>query len=208
MVSYHPKNYLAIKPIIFLLALISFQIISAQTTIDLTSLNDFKNAGANWHIAGDAHADITKNHVLNYSVGVGVLVNLPDSAAHKDLFTNFKHGDVDIELDCMMAKGSNSGIYLQGRYELQLLDSWGVLNPKSVDMGGLYERNDSKRPEGLRMTSSSLRRGPWRNEKFRNVAGVSLRPSSGCALMNAENTNLALCQLVTVRLNGTVSFSV
>ena len=90
MASYQLKNLLATKSICFFLALICFQTISAQTKIDLTSLNDFKNAGANWHIAGDAHADITKNHVLNYSAGVGVLVNLPDSASHKDLFTNFK----------------------------------------------------------------------------------------------------------------------
>ena len=198
MASYQLKNLLATKPINFFLALICFQTISAQTKIDLTSLNDFKNVGANWHIAGDAYADITKNHVLNYSPGVGVLVNLPDSAAHKDLFTNFKHGDVDIELDCMMAKGSNSGIYLQGRYELQLLDSWGVLNPKSVDMGGLYERNDSKRPEGLRIFDGRAPRqnvskapGLWQHFK---ISFQAPRFVNGVKTENAK--------LVKVELNG------
>ena len=76
------------------------------------------------------------------------MVNLPNATARQDLFTNFKHGDLDIELDYMMAKGSNSGIYLQGRYEVQLLDSWGVLNPRSGDNGGIYERWDDTKPEG------------------------------------------------------------
>src|SRR5690606_35316420 len=44
--------------------------------------------------------------------------------------------------------GSNSGIYLQGRYEIQLLDSWGVVNPTAGDNGGIYERWDDSKPEG------------------------------------------------------------
>jgi hypothetical protein len=58
------------------------------------------------------------------------------------------HGDADVELDFMMAKGSNSGVYLQGRYEIQLLDSWGVLQPGPGDVGGIYQRWDESRPEG------------------------------------------------------------
>jgi hypothetical protein len=64
------------------------------------------------------------------------------------LFTKTVYGDADLELDYMMAKGSNSGIYLQGRYEIQLLDSWGTVNPKSGDNGGIYERWDDSKPEG------------------------------------------------------------
>jgi hypothetical protein len=64
------------------------------------------------------------------------------------LLTNLQHGDLDLELDYMMAKGSNSGIYLQGRYEVQLLDSWGVKNSKYSDNGGIYERWDDSRGKG------------------------------------------------------------
>jgi hypothetical protein len=53
-----------------------------------------------------------------------------------------------LKLDYMMAKGSNSGIYLQGRYEVQLLDSWGVRNPRPGDNGGIYERWDEARGKG------------------------------------------------------------
>lgn len=36
---------------------------------------------------------------------------------------------------------SNSGVYIQGRYELQVLDSHGLANPTMSDCGGLYSIN-------------------------------------------------------------------
>lgn len=46
----------------------------------------------------------------------------------------------------------NSGVYLQGRYEIQVLDSWGILEPGKGDCGALYNFaaplvNACKRPE-------------------------------------------------------------
>lgn len=55
---------------------------------------------------------------------------------------------MDLELDYMVAKGANSGIYLQGLYELQLEDSWGVNTPTSGNNGGISGRWDEKRPNG------------------------------------------------------------
>ena len=59
-----------------------------------------------------------------------------------------QHGDVDLELDYMMASKSNSGVYLQGRYEIQLRDSWEIRTPNVHDNGAVYERWDEKRPDG------------------------------------------------------------
>ncbi len=47
---------------------------------------------------------------------------------------------------------SNSGVFLQGRYEIQVLDSWGKNPPGRGDCGALYDRaaplvNASKRPD-------------------------------------------------------------
>ena len=64
-----------------------------------------------------------------------MLANRPDDQNQANLFTRWEHGDVDLSLDFMMAKGSNSGIYLQGRYEVQLLDSWGIDSVSSSDCG-------------------------------------------------------------------------
>jgi hypothetical protein len=60
-----------------------------------------------------------------------------------------EYGDIDLELEYMMAKESNSGIYLQGRYEIQLMDNWGVTaNQKPGDNGGIYQRWDESRGKG------------------------------------------------------------
>ncbi len=63
------------------------------------------------------------------------------------LYTKEEFGDIELELDFMMAKNSNSGVYLQGRYEIQLLDSWMKLDPTSSDAGGVYLRWTPERGE-------------------------------------------------------------
>jgi hypothetical protein len=59
-----------------------------------------------------------------------------------------EHGDIDLELEFMMDKGSNAGVYLQSRYEIQMFDSWGITVPKTTDCGAIYERWDEARPAG------------------------------------------------------------
>ena len=61
-----------------------------------------------------------------------------------------KFGDCTIETEFLIPTGSNSGIYLQGRYEIQILDSHGKEKVGYGDMGGLYRRWDNKRdPKGF-----------------------------------------------------------
>lgn len=128
--------------------LLGCQQLRAQNTVSLNDLSFFDNPSPNWKVAADVQADIAQNEVLTLKDGNGILVNLPGKKDAKDLFTKTTYGDADLELDYMMARGSNSGIYLQGRYEIQLLDSWGTVNPKSGDNGGIYERWDDSKPEG------------------------------------------------------------
>jgi len=40
----------------------------------------------------------------------------------------------------MVPKGSNSGVYFMGRYEIQVFDSFGVAKPEHSDCGGIYQR--------------------------------------------------------------------
>jgi hypothetical protein len=101
----------------------------AQETVSLNDLSFWKPTGkANWQIAGDVTADLTKNETMTTQAGKGILVNLPDANNRANLLSAAEYGDVDVEFDFMMASHSNSGFYLQGRYEIQLLDSWGVKN--------------------------------------------------------------------------------
>ncbi len=117
--------------------------------LPLQDFSAFKDAGSSWQIAGDVSAVLGKPNTLKVTRGTGILVNLPGKRTHgQDLYSTLAHGDLDLELDYMMAEGSNSGIYFQGRYELQLLDSWGVRKPRPGDNGGIYERWDDSKPEG------------------------------------------------------------
>lgn len=120
----------------------------AQQALSLNDLSSFKSPGKSWVIAGDVQADLNKANVLTTGNGAGILVNMPANHNGADLFTNEAYGDIDVELDYLIAKESNSGIYLQGNYEIQLLDSWGKQNPKPGDNGGIYQRWDESRGKG------------------------------------------------------------
>ena len=70
-----------------------------------------------------------------------------------DIFTEKKFGDCTIEVEFMVPKGSNSGIYLMGEYEVQILDSYGKPDDKlgQGDLGALYsaaapKKNAAKKP--------------------------------------------------------------
>jgi hypothetical protein len=64
----------------------------------------------------------------------GVLQNA-DSGAN--LVTIQKFDDLKLHLEFRVPKGANSGVYLRGRYELQIDDAAG-LEPSSHHLGGLY----------------------------------------------------------------------
>lgn len=73
--------------------------------------------------------------------------NTPKKAGY--LQTIEQYGDCTIEAEFLIPEGSNSGIYLQGRYEVQILDSHGKEKPTDGDMGAIYHRwDDKKNPKG------------------------------------------------------------
>lgn len=114
--------------------------------LQLDDLSKFKVETDNWKIVGDVYVDRKQEKMLKSSPGKGILANIPDGETKNGhIFTNFDHGDIEIELDVMMPVNSNSGLYFQGRYEVQLLDSWGVKEPTSGDIGGIYKRWDDNR---------------------------------------------------------------
>ncbi|NLR59053.1 DUF1080 domain-containing protein [Chitinophaga polysaccharea] len=137
------------RTLVLMLSIGSCQQLMAQNKLPLTDLSAFQQPAANWRIAGGVKADLQQQNVLQTTEGTGILVNLPAKNTHgQDLFSNWQHGDLDLELDYLMSKGSNSGIYLQGRYEIQLLDSWGTAAPRASDNGGIYERWNDNQPAG------------------------------------------------------------
>jgi hypothetical protein len=79
------------------------------------------------------------------------LVN--EKSGGTDIYTAEKFGDITLELEFMVPQKSNSGIYLMGEYEVQILDSYGKPDEKlgQGDLGALYsaaapKKNAAKKP--------------------------------------------------------------
>jgi hypothetical protein len=69
-----------------------------------------------------------------WTVRGGVLVN---AAAGTDLLTEAKFTDFQVHAEFRYPRGSNSGIYLRGRYEVQIEDNFGQ-EPDNHKIGSVY----------------------------------------------------------------------
>lgn len=142
------------------------------TSVSMTNLEDFREPEAdNWKIVGNLYADRHTRHHLETEAGSGILVNQPDEEKRADLYSNFEHADLELETEFMMPKGSNSGLYFQGRYEVQLLDSWGVQDLRFADCGAIYQRWDEASQSGYEGSppkiNASRAPGLWQHLKVR-----------------------------------------
>ena len=118
---------------------------------DTLPLNDHRAFGpgaSGWRIVGDVAADRAHAGRVTTTPGAEVLVNLARNGQGTNIATTWEHGGLLLDLDVMLSKGSRSGVYLQGRYEVQLADSWGVRSPTFADAGGINERWDAARGPG------------------------------------------------------------
>lgn len=95
----------------------------------------------------------------------GVMLNGPGGRTN-NLCTDRRLGDVELYLEFMIAKGSNSGVYLHGLYELQIFDSWGSLDEmSSSDAGAIYHRWTDNRGVGgsAPRLNAAKRPGEWQS---------------------------------------------
>lgn len=87
---------------------------------------------------------INPRQVNGFKVVDGVLVNDPvqkegERVSYGNIRTDKEFEDFNLKLDVNVPKGSNSGVYLRGMYEIQVLDSY-QKELDSHNMGGLYSR--------------------------------------------------------------------
>src|SRR5258708_7204010 len=87
-------------------------------------------------VVGTAVVDEKSPNKLAVKEGGSDLINIQPGS---DLLTEEKYGDCTVEVEFMIPKGSNSGVYLMGEYEVQIYDTYGKKDPlKPGDMGGIY----------------------------------------------------------------------
>jgi hypothetical protein len=91
----------------------------------------------NWHTrSGDPAGWEAKDGIMHVVPGKGDIVA-------KEKFTDFYLHLEWMEPDMPDAKGQakgNSGVFLQGRYEVQVLDSYGIEVPGKGDCGAIYNQ--------------------------------------------------------------------
>lgn len=110
-------------------------------------LTGWKEPLGTWSVVGALSLDPAKPKAFIAEPGTGVMLNTV-SGKTVDIVSTVEHGDVQIHVEFNVPKDSNSGLYLQGRYEIQVFDSYGK-DPIAVhDCGALYERWDPKRGKG------------------------------------------------------------
>ena len=118
---------------------LSAEAVGARVDLIVTDLSAFREPTGDWLIVGDVAQDPDNERKLTWKLGTGIAVNGPKGRT-RHLVTQAEHGDCRAHIEFMVPKGSNSGVYFQGRYEIQVLDSWGKAKVGSGDCGGIYQR--------------------------------------------------------------------
>ena len=84
-----------------------------------------------------------------------------------DFVTDQKFGDSEVWVEFMLARGSNSGVYLHGLYEVQIFDSYGATEPvSSSDAGGIYHRWIDNQGVGGSAPSRNVSRPPGQWQSY------------------------------------------
>jgi hypothetical protein len=110
--------------------------------IELTGPNwteVWKGPTAGWEVTGGVGLDPDNPRRLVGKSGAGTIFNGAKGRA-RDLLSKQAFGDVEVHVEFLIAKGSNSGVKFQGLYEIQILDSWGKKDLTGDDCGGIYPR--------------------------------------------------------------------
>ena len=170
------------------LAIASLPLCAYAAEGDLFNGKDFtgwRKPTGEWRVVRNVIPNPTDDKTFVAEPGTGVMVNNPKGRT-VNLITEREHGDVEAHIEFNVPKNSNSGVYFQGRYEIQVLDSWGVEKPKYGDCGGIYERwKDNKGYEGhAPRVNASKPPGEW--QSFDVLFRAPRFDASGKKIQNAK----------------------
>jgi hypothetical protein len=115
----------------------------------------------------------------------GIIVNALQ-ARTMNLVTERKFGDFELYLEFLTAKGSNSGVYHHGLYEVQVWDSYGSTKPLTYnDGGGIYQRWDNGKGFGGSPPRSNASRPPGEWQSYHTRFRAPRFNTSGVKTVNA-----------------------
>ena len=122
-----------------LLGVSSGQLLYAQTPAASLNFDDFapvKGSEKSWETVADVNfSNATAGKAKKVS-GNGIIMYNGNMQAGA-LVTKQTFGDTEVEFDFAVDKGATFGVLLQGRYRVNLSDSWNVVKPSATNMGGI-----------------------------------------------------------------------
>jgi hypothetical protein len=115
-----------------------------DTAVQLLSGKDlaaWRRPAGDWAPVKNVSLDTTDPGKFKTSEGEGAVVN-GDQGKTTHLVSRDEFGDVELHVEFCLARKSNSGVYLMGRYEVQIYDSYGVEKDQypGIECGGIYAR--------------------------------------------------------------------
>ena len=117
-------------------------VVHSQVSNDtaFNNLTSFENPGNVWSDVADVVINPNNFESFKKTSGSGIIFA---EAENKEgyLATKTVFGDIEIEFDFLLGKGTVSAVLLQGRYRLNLSDSWTQPTPTFNSMGGIGQQN-------------------------------------------------------------------
>jgi len=112
-----------------------------EVVFNCESLAGWRGPTAEWVVAKAVSLDPVASQKLVIEPGKGLLVNGARGRT-VNLITEAEFGDLRAHVEFCIPKHSNSGVYLMGRYEVQIYDSYGVEKDQypGIECGGIYPR--------------------------------------------------------------------
>jgi HEAT repeat protein len=126
-----------------------------------SDLSNWRKPVGKWQVVGKAIKSTEDEKQLTAEKGTGLIYNGPVGKT-SNLLSAIEHADVTAHIEFMVPKGSNSGIYFMGRYEIQVYDSYGVENPEYHDCGGIYRAIKGFKGKPARVNASK-QPGQWQS---------------------------------------------
>lgn len=112
-----------------------------QALFDGKDLGGWRKPTGDWVVAKSVSLDPADPAKFVIEPGQGIAVN-GATGRTVEFVTEAEFGDVELHVEFCIPKHSNSGVYLMGRYEVQVYDSFGVERDAypGIECGGIYPR--------------------------------------------------------------------
>jgi len=176
--------------VLAIVAIAYLAVAASAANLTGSDLSAWRGDTGQWQVVGDAFANPENDKLLSSKPGTGAILNGPTGKT-SHLLSKDDFGDVAAHIEFMVSKGSNSGVYFMGRYEIQVYDSFGAEKGDypGIECGGIYQRwDDEREPKGYEGRSprvnASRPAGQW--QSFDVIFRAPRFDATGRKLANAR----------------------